>query len=184
MPGAAFCRRMGSSGVPVQEFYNEYRPPRYALRTVQILLKYVPEQYLRGLDRVVLTNQSGQSRRNRLGKVTSRGRRVPRSRVLGSYHPAYGRNPPWIELLVDNMEISLRLSWLPLFRQMFFGLVLFHEIGHHVDFTIRPEYREKEDVADDWRLKFLRVFIRKRYWYLVPVWRPVAAILRALIETR
>ncbi len=40
--------------------------------------------------------------------------------------------------------------WLriPLIREGKIADVLFHEIGHHIHFTCRPEYREKEDVAD------------------------------------
>ena len=42
-------------------------------------------------------------------------------------------------------------SWwlrIPLIREGKIADVLFHEIGHHIHFTCRPEYREKEDVAD------------------------------------
>ena len=35
-------------------------------------------------------------------------------------------------------------------RDIGFGHVLFHEIGHHIHNTVRPEYDEKEDVADKW----------------------------------
>jgi len=45
--------------------------------------------------------------------------------------------------------------------------VLYHELGHHVHYFIRPEYKEKEDVADDWRNRFMANFLRKKYWYAV-----------------
>jgi hypothetical protein len=47
--------------------------------------------------------------------------------------------------------------------------VLFHEIGHHIHRTIRPEHTEKEDVADKWAGKLNANFIRKQYWYAMPV---------------
>jgi hypothetical protein len=54
---------------------------------------------------------------------------------------------------------------------------LFHEIGHHTHFAIRPEYREKEDVADYWKRKLDGYFPRKRHWYLLPF-----AMLRKLFK--
>jgi hypothetical protein len=40
--------------------------------------------------------------------------------------------------------------------------VLFHEIGHHIHFTVRPEYREREDVADVWKVRLERNYWRQR----------------------
>ena len=173
---------MSSDNPEIREFYNNYQPPRYALRTVKKLLYSVPAKYLDGLDCVVLTNQSGQPRRIRLGKVTSRKRRLPQSQVLGKYHPA-GRagQLPWIELFVDNLAAGTDASghgWLPFIRYACFGLVLFHEIGHHIHATITPEHREKEDVADDWGKKLLRSFIRRKYWYLAPIRKPLGRFLK------
>ena len=70
---------------------------------------------------------------------------------------------------MDNTlnNFSSTLLWIPLFRMTSIGEVLYHELGHHVHYYIRPEYREKEDVADDWSRKFLTNFIRRRYWYAV-----------------
>ena len=31
--------------------------------------------------------------------------------------------------------------------------VFFHEIGHHIHHSIRPEFREREDVADVWMVR-------------------------------
>jgi hypothetical protein len=50
-------------------------------------------------------------------------------------------------------------------RDVIFGHVLFHEIGHHIHHTIRPEHNEKEDVVDTWAGKLNANFIRKTYWY-------------------
>jgi hypothetical protein len=52
-------------------------------------------------------------------------------------------------------------------RDVAIARVLYHELGHHVHLFVRPEYRETEDVADDWRDKFMRIFLRGKYWYLI-----------------
>ena len=138
---------------------------------------------MRGLDCVVLTNQSGAPRRERLGKVTSRKRRVPQSRVFGRYHPAYNGKLAWIELLVDNLSRGISLHPLvPFLRTAVFGHVLFHEIGHHIDATIKPEFREKEDVADSWSKKLGKIYFRKRYGFPRPVGIVIAWVLRAIAQ--
>ena len=171
---------MVSNEIAIREFYNDYRPPKYAIRTVRKLIRTVPEKYLQGLDCVVLTNQSGMPRKHRLGKVTSRKRSYPRSNVIGLYHPAHNGEKAWIELFVDKLEHGIyRYWWIPLLREMAFGGVLFHEIGHHIDYTVRPEFREKEDVADDWGKRLFKSFFRKEYRYLIPVSKPLARLVRA-----
>ena len=55
----------------------------------------------------------------------------------------------------------------------------FHEIGHHVHRTVRPEYREKEDVADVWKVRLQRNYYRRRFrWIGV-----LAPVLRLLFGT-
>jgi hypothetical protein len=138
----------------------------------------VPDKYLRGLDCVVLMNLGGLSRRDRVGRVWSRKRRVDKSYILGRYHPSSRNSLPYIELRVDKIieglkGISLRL---PFLRELVFGHVLFHELGHHIHYTIRPEHKEKEDVADKWAGKLNANFIRKKYWYALPIIIPAAKI--------
>jgi hypothetical protein len=59
--------------------------------------------------------------------------------------------------------------------------VLFHEIGHHVHATVRPEFREKEDIADDWGKKLTGNYIFNRYWYVPrPAWKIVGWVLKAI----
>ncbi len=167
------------SEIPIKEFYRGYEPPVNASTTVRRLLEGVPEKYVRGLGSVVVTNLSGQPRRNRLGKTTSRGRRVPQSRVLGRYHRKWKGESPWIELYID--QIFRRLPrwaiWIPFVRDFVLGKTLYHELGHHVHLFIRPEYREKEDVADDWGKKFNAHFARHTYWYLIPIAKIITPFL-------
>jgi len=52
---------------------------------------------------------------------------------------------------------------------MFVGDTLYHEIGHHIHYTVRPEHREREDIADEWANKLNKKFVRRRYWYIYPL---------------
>jgi len=167
----------------IREFYNDFVPPSYVRKLVTNLLFSVPAGYLRGLDCVVLTNQSGAPRRHRLGKVTSRKRRVPQSRVFGRYHHAHHGNPAWIELFVDNLCVPVSLHpMIPFIRTAIFGHVLFHEIGHHIDATVRPEFREKEDIADSWSKRLERIYFRDRYRFPRPVAKLVGWTLKAIAQ--
>jgi len=60
---------------------------------------------------------------------------------------------------------------------MFFADVLYHEVGHHIHATRRPEYRDKEDVAEAWSAKLSRGFFQSRYWYLFPVVLPLGLVI-------
>jgi len=86
------------------------------------------------------------------------------------YHSKWRGGRPYIELRVDKLLASLGgvRVWMPLLRNIVFGHVLFHEVGHHIHHTIRPEHDEKENVADTWAGKLNWNFIRKRYWYALP----------------
>ena len=171
-----------TSSIEVREFYNNYMPPRYVLRLVARLLSRVPAKYTKGLDCVVLTNQSGAPRRDRIGKIKSRKRRQSRKGVFGLYHSFRPSKPPWIELYVGNIvqEISYH-PLVPFGRTACFGMVLFHEIGHHVHATVRPEFREKEDVADGWGKKLLQHYVFQHYWYVPkPAWKILGRILKEI----
>ncbi len=96
---------------------------------------------------------------------------MQKSRTLGLYHQKWRGQRPWIELYVDQILRSQPkwAVWIPLARDVAIGNTLYHELGHHVHLFIRPEYREKEDVADDWRKRFMKHFLRRQYWYLIPL---------------
>ncbi len=171
------------TGTVIREFYNDFVPPHYVRKLVCNLVSSVPTKYLQGLDCIVLTNQSGHPRRYRLGKVTSRKRRVPQSRVFGRYYRAHHGKPAWIELFVDNLSAGVSLHpFVPFLRTAVFGHVLFHEIGHHIDATVRPQFREKEDVADGWSRRLLRIYFRKRYRFPRPVSKLIGWMLKAIAQ--
>jgi len=170
----------GTGTITLREFYKNFVPPRYVRGLVARLLESVPAKYSNGLDCVVLTNLSGAPRRHRLGKVTSRKRRVPQNQALGRYHYARAGSPAWIELYVDRIAAAVSLyPWMPLGRTACFSKVLFHEIGHHVHATVRPEFREKEDVADNWAKKLMANYIFSRYWFVPrPPWKILGRIMK------
>ena len=81
---------------------------------------------------------------------------------------------PWIEIFVDNVLRGWETGWwlkLGFLREGQIGDVLFHEIGHHIDYTVSPEYREKEDVADVWKVKLDRNYRNIRHPFLGVVMR-------------
>jgi len=145
-------------------------------------LRTVPDKYLKGLNCIVLTNEAGLSRKDRVGRVWSRKRKFDKSRVIGRYHRGSRNSLPYIELRVDKIISGLKgvPVHIPFLRDLVFGHVLFHEVGHHIHHTIRPEHTEKEDVADTWAGKLGANFIRKRYWYALPVLIPAFKVYKLM----
>ena len=155
---------MDDSQPRIVESYRDYRPPFDAARVIRTLLRTVPEKYLRGLDCVVLVNEAFLARANRGGRLQSRKDKFGKLQVLGRYHYAWHGKPPWIEVFVDRIinDIQPRIIvWIPPLREICFAHVFYHELGHHIHNFIRPEYREKEDVADRWSTKLMENFLRK-----------------------
>ena len=66
------------------------------------------------------------------------------------------------------------------YREMLFGDVLFHEIGHHIRATVQPEFREKEDVADGWKLRLTRQYTRFRHPWLRAFPSPFQPLIKML----
>lgn len=166
--------------VAIIEAYRDWSPPVDAAATVRKLLDSLPERYLIGLRTVILTNRGGLPRGRRRKAMWSRGRKVRMSSCLGIYHGASRRQQPWIELFVDAI-VARSSRWtmrVPLLREMAFGSVLYHEIGHHLHATQAPVHLEREDVADSWKRELRRLYVRRQYWYL----RPVARVLRPLLR--
>jgi hypothetical protein len=103
--------------------------------------------------------------------------------MLGYYQAAWGGQPAYVELYVDKIcsRLPRPFNRISLFQDLVVGQVLFHEAGHHIHYSIRPEFREKEDVADKWASKLLRSAIEQRYWYafsLLPLARTVSFFYR------
>lgn len=166
--------------VKVTEAYVNYGPPLDYSAVAKRLLATVPGKYLVGLDSVVLCNLSGQPRKLRTGTLPRRGRRVRREDVAGLYHAEWRGQKAWIQVFVDQIGMPPRpFCWIRPLRELVFGHFLYHELGHHAH-TIRPECREKEDVADNWGARFSVNHFRQSYPVLCLVLRAAAIVRRAV----
>ncbi len=128
-------------------------------------------------------------RRRRRGLTRARRRKVRIAECLGLYHGAWRGQRAWIELFVDNVvgACPAYLLRLPPFRELLVGNVLFHELGHHLHATQRPEHAETEAVAERWQEELLDRHVLRRWWAFLPgsYWAALAAIVyRATLAVR
>jgi hypothetical protein len=169
------------SGLPeLVEAYRDFEPPRNFKQVIETLLAYVPPKYLVGLKTIILTNSSALSRDRRRQKTWSRNHKVRLSECGGSYSRATKSSPAIIWLYVDNIVRGLP-RWMtrpPMLRYMVPSDVLYHEIGHHIHAVHKPIHEQREDVAEEWTHKLWSHFLRKHYWYLLPVLYPAALLFR------
>jgi hypothetical protein len=171
-----------------------YKPPFDPAPIVRRMLESIPEKYLFGLGEVVLTNASGLPRKRRRSITKSRRRKVGVIEARGLYHPAFDGNRAWIEIFVDNTLRGWENGWwlrIPLLDEGKIGDVLFHEIGHHIHFSCRPEYREREDVADVWKVRLQMEYSKRRFRWMAGLGRLIRPFLgpfmdrqRAKVEMR
>lgn len=165
--------------------FNAYKPPFDPAPIVHRMLDSVPRAYLAGLGAVVLSNASGLSGKRRKTRVKSRKRRAGLVAAKGLYHPASRGNNAWIEIFVDNtLQGWEKGCWLriPYIRELSISDVLFHEVGHHVHRAVRPEYREKEDVADVWKVRLQRRYNRQRFRWIRVIRRIVRPFFGVFLE--
>lgn len=164
----------------VQTSFSGYEPPFDAVPIVQRMLDSVPRKYLVGLREVVLTNVSGLPRKLRRSIAKSRHRKVRFDQATGLYHPAFNGKPAWIEIFVDNTLRGWESGWwlrIPLIREGKLADILFHEIGHHIHSTCRPEHREREDVADVWLVRLRDNYNRQRFPWMAGFLRVIRSLL-------
>jgi hypothetical protein len=69
----------------------------------------------------------------------------------------------------------------PVLKDVAFARVLYHELGHHIHTTLQPEHGEREDVAEEWGRKLTRSFVRRKYWYLLPLVVPLRVCFSSVI---
>jgi hypothetical protein len=148
--------------------FSGYAPPFDVVPIVEKMLESVPPKYLVGLSEVVLTNTSGLSRKLRRSVTKARKRKVRIVEARGLYRQAWNGKPAWIQIFVDNTLKNWEKGWwrwglkLPILREGPIGTVLFHELGHHIHAATRPEYRDKEEMADVWKVRLRRHYNRSR----------------------
>ena len=165
--------------------FSGYTPPYDVVPIVERMVASVPSKYLTGLKEIVLTNSSDLSRKRRRSVTKARKHKVRVVEARGLYHPAWKGNQAWIEIFVDNTlkgwEKGLWLK-IPFFREDPLSEVLFHEIGHHIHFTKRPEYREKEDVADVWKVRLVLNYNRRRFPLIKAFFKLIAILFGPLYK--
>lgn len=151
----------------IVEQYQDYVPPFRVNGTVELLMRHVPAEYLKGLHYIVMTNSVSLFSSTK-GKFESEGRRFRAGEANGCYS---GGN---IYLVMDRVlgRYPEALLLVPIFKAMAISEILYHEVGHHIQKLEQPGYRENEEaVADEWRDELLAGFLKRRYWYLVPAIR-------------
>jgi len=62
--------------------------------------------------------------------------------------------------------------------------VLLHEISHHVHRAVRPEHREKEDVADVWKVRLQRNYNQQRFRWLGLVSRIIRPLFGSYLQLK
>jgi hypothetical protein len=173
--------------VEIIESYKDYEPSVNATVVTRKLIDNIPQKYLLGLGQIVITNQSGLPRRELRKKVRSRKRKLSMDIIRGFYHYRTASSPAWIEIFIDqilNLEFGFYQK-IPFLREQAFAHVLYHEIGHHIHTVFEPEYREREDVADEWAAKlWWHYYVKKKYWYLLPFLRLLAKLYRSRVYRR
>lgn len=166
--------------------FSNYSPKFNVTAVASRMIASIPKNYLLGLDAIVFTNLDSLPRKRRTSATKSRGRKVRIARAAGLYHPNWQGKPAWIEIFVDQTMADKGViglwSRMPFFRDILFSRVLFHEIGHHIHATARPEFREKEDVAERWQERLLRNYFHSRYRWLFVLATPLKPLIGPLIR--
>ena len=160
----------------IVENYRDFVPPAWLKKIIEKALDSVPPNYLAGLKTVVLTNKSALTRDQRRQKIWQRSKTHRLAEARGAYYSATRSRSASVWLYVDNIMRPLG-PWyfrVPIVGVIEFAEVLFHEIGHHIHAVHKPVYDGKENVAEDWSEKLLGRFVRRRYWYVMPVAYPIA----------
>ncbi len=151
--------------------YKDFTPPAWVPEAISRLLDGVPDQYLNGLKIISLSDTGGLNHRQRRQTTLARGRKVAIRNCRGYYCQKWQGKPARIELFIDK----ILQPWpgfilkIPFCQDVALAEVLYHELGHHIHITCAPEYKEREDVAEEWRKRLWNLYFFKAYWYLKPL---------------
>ena len=154
--------------VQIIESYKDYRPPINVVKTVDRLLKGIPNRYLGNLHKVIIIDSNNLSNKYRKKKVRSSGKTLNYKDCYGFYYEAWRGRPAYIELIIDNIFkfCPKVLAKIPILYNYLISETLYHELGHHIQRYHKPIFKEKENVADSWSSWLLKYFFIRRYWYL------------------
>ena len=146
--------------IPVVEDYASYAPPAWVKPTIERLLGSLSDGHINGLGAIVLSDAARATKR----KMRT-ARRNRHGIFIGRYHHAWKQDRAWIEIVVDLAldRVPARYADLQFVRDFALGTVLFHEIGHHLHYTIGSARRGGEPSADDWEVRLALVHFRKHY---------------------
>src|SRR5258705_5968726 len=163
----------------IVESYGAHVAPKWVRVTVSRLLSATAPDHVNGLGAIVLTD-SASIGRGKTHRVS--GRKYTKRECRGFYHPSWRGQQAWIELVVDNMvaDFPKPLWRVQFMRDLIISWTLFHEIGHHLHGTVASAARSSEAAADEWRERLTGLYVRKRYWYLVPLFKVVGPLYRLL----
>lgn len=138
--------------------YRKFNLPIDFRSSVERLLLGTPPKYLVGLDSVILRDSGGFTSREKKHK-----KKDSTKTLVGCYYRATRTTPPRIHLFLDNIVQGPSL-WLriPLVRELMLAGPLFHELGHHIQEHIAPEYKDRETTADAWSQRLARDYFSSR----------------------
>lgn len=167
--------------VKIVTAFTEFRPPFDFESSIDTLLRLTAPKYLRGLDRILLRDGAGLPRRQIVEE-----RKIGKS--LGYYHKPTVQRRGWIELYVDRIvdgysPILMRMRW---FRERTLGATLFHELGHHINAQVKPQFGDAERIAEEWKRQLFREYTPRRFSHLMflrPQRPPVSWLFRATVLT-
>ena len=166
--------------VPIREDYGDYCPPPWVRKTVHRLLSSLSDAHVAGLSAIVLT-EAAKIRKGKSHRVA--GKKYRLNECLGLYRPRRGGEPPVILLIVDNVLAQNEgIPRLQFARDFALGEVLFHEVGHHLDAIVGSQAAGPEASANAWERRLSHIHIRRKYWYLRVVWKPVRYAARRLLS--
>jgi len=159
--------------VEIQELFGQYSPKIPITKIIRRLIASIPDKYLEGLEKVVLTD-SISIKEELPGEHTKfQDRDIPLWECHALYYPLHEGRPAWILLIVDNILDSwpIRLFKLrvPPIRDLFLCTPFYHEVGHHIHAEIKPEDGDKEQIAEKWGMRLSRRYLMRRYWYFFPL---------------
>lgn len=142
----------------IHEYYKD-TPPVNARRTIERLLLGIPQEYLAGLEAVVLCDTA--SFKEHYGDEEE----VPTARYI---QPKDG-SPPWIEICVDRLiqghgRFPLRISIL---SDLIFSDALYHEVGHHIQKRRKLDGQECEQFAERWRKTLQKRYLLRNHWHIM-----------------
>ncbi len=134
--------------------------PRNIEKMIKKLLCSVPEENLIGLHSIVIVNKSAQK---------------SHKDAAGLYIPKYKEELPRIEIAVANTFLGLkrRYFFFPFIPKFILARVLYHEIGHHYQFT---HVRMKKEYYEDYAKKFCAKMLKKELFWWMLIFRPIVEI--------